>query len=452
MAKAESRVVGGVVRNQRAPMVLSNWHHIVGGLWGVQRRVVVTGLGAVTPLGNDTATTWDGLISGRSGIDRITLFDPTPLSVRIDGEVKGFDPLQYVDRKELRRMDRNVQFAVAAAKQAVADAHLCIGPTNAESIGVIVGSAIGGIKTMLDQQKVLDERGPNRVSPFFLQNLIPDTASGQVAIALGAKGPNMAIVSACATGGHALGEAAETIRRGDAEVIIAGGTEAAIVPLVVAGFTVMRALASDDQCPQAACRPFDQTRQGFVMAEGAAILVLETLEHALRRGARIYAELVGYGSTNDAYDLAAPAEQGEGIARAMRVALRKSGLPAHAVDYVNAHGTGTPLNDRYETVAIKSVFGEHAYRLAMSSTKSMTGHMMGAAGAVEAMACVLAITTGIIPPTINYRYPDPDCDLDYVPNQAREATVSVAMSNSMGLGGHNACLIFRSFEAGTEAL
>ena len=411
----------------------------------MRRRVVVTGLGAITPLGNDVSSTWDGLTSGRSGIDRISLFDPSSLAVQIDGEVKGFDPLEYVDRKDLRRMDRNVQFAVAAARQAVADARLCIKSENAESVGVIVGSAIGGIKTMLDQQKVLDERGPTRLSPFFLQNLIPDTASGQVAIYLGAKGPNMAIVSACATGGHALGEAAETIRRGDADAMIAGGTEAAIVPLVVAGFTVMRALATDDESPQTACRPFDKTRQGFVMAEGAAMLVLEDLDHARRRDAHIYAELVGYGSSNDAYDLAAPADQGEGIARAMRMALRKASICTEQVDYVNAHGTGTPLNDKFETAAVKTVFGDHAYELAMTSTKSMTGHMMGAAGAVEAMACVLAISTGTIPPTINYRVPDPDCDLDYVPNRARHANVTVAMSDSMGLGGHNSCVVFRRF-------
>ncbi|HVC34856.1 MAG TPA: beta-ketoacyl-ACP synthase II [Chloroflexota bacterium] len=410
----------------------------------MRRHVVITGIGAVTPLGNDVATTWDGLTAGRSGIDRITLFDPSALSVQIDGEVKGFDPLEYVGRKDLRRMDRNVQFAVAAARQAVRDARLCINNGNADATGVFVGSAIGGIKTLLDQQKLYEEKGPSRVSPFFLQNLIPDTASGQVAISLGAKGPNMAIVSACATGGHALGEAAETIRRGDAEVMIAGGTEAAIVPVVVAGFTIMRALATGDESPQSACRPFDLYRQGFVIAEGSAMLVLEDLDHARRRDARIYAELIGYGSSNDAYDLAAPSDQGEGIARAMRMALRKANVCADEVDYINAHGTGTPLNDKFETAAVKAVFGDHAYRLAMTSTKSMTGHMMGAAGAVEAMACILAISTGTIPPTINYRYPDPDCDLDYVPNYARHANVSVALSDSMGLGGHNSCLIFRS--------
>lgn len=407
------------------------------------RRVVVTGLGAVTPVGNDVGSTWQSLIAGRSGIARVTRFDPTPLAVQIGGEVKNFDPLQYVDRKDLRRMDLNVQYAVAAARQAVADARLCISPCNAEHVGVIVGSAIGGIKTMLDQQKVLEERGPTRVSPFFLQNLIPDTASGQVAIYLGARGPNMAVVSACATGGHALGEAAETIRRGDAEVMIAGGTEMALVPLVYAGFTVMRALASGDEGPELASRPFDRTRSGFVMAEGAAMLILEEIEHARRRDAPVYAEFVGYGSTNDAFDLAAPVDNGDGIARAMRMALRKAQLMPDQVDYINAHGTGTPLNDKFETSAVKSVFGEHAYRLAMSSTKSMTGHMMGATGAVEAMACILAIAHGAIPPTINYRYPDPECDLDYVTNHARQSTVNVAMSNSMGLGGHNSCVVFR---------
>ncbi len=411
----------------------------------MRRRVVVTGLGAITPLGNGVQTTWKGLTSAQSGIGPITLFDPEPFAVKIGGEIRGFDPLDWIDRKDARRMDRNVQFAVAAARQAVADARVSIDSTNADATGVIIGSAIGGIKTMLDQQKLLDERGPNRLSPFFLQNLIPDTASGQVAISLGAKGPNMAVVSACATGGHALGEAFETIRRGDADVILAGGTEAALVPLVLAGFIVMRALSPGDGDPTRACRPFDRTRQGFVMSEGAAILVLEELEHALARDAQIYAEMVGYGSTNDAFDLAAPADRGEGIARAMCRALHKANLRPQDVAYINAHGTGTPLNDKVETAAIKTVFGDHAYRLAVSSTKSMTGHMMGAAGAIEAMSCVLAIKTGILPPTINYENPDPDCDLDYVPNQKREAQPSVAMSTSMGLGGHNSCVIFRSY-------
>jgi beta-ketoacyl-acyl-carrier-protein synthase II len=410
--------------------------------------VVVTGIGAITPLGNSAQETWDSLIQGQSGIGRITLFDPSPYEVQIAGEVKNFDPLAYVDRKDARRMDRNVQFAVAAARQAVDDARLCINPSNSETTGAIIGSAIGGIRITVEQQRIFDDKGPNRLSPFFLQNLIPDTASGQVAISLGVKGPNLAIVSACATGGHSIGEAAETIRRGDADVMIAGGTESCLIPLVLAGFNVMRALAQDNDSPWHACRPFDRTRQGFVMAEGAAALILEDLETARHRDARIYAEVVGYGSTNDAYDLAAPADKGEGIARAMRVALRKAGVCAEDVDYINAHGTGTPLNDKFETAAVKSVFGDHAHELVMTSTKSMTGHMMGAAGVVEAIACIQVIGTSVVPPTINYEFPDPDCDLDYAPNIARHRSVSVAMSNSMGLGGHNSCLIFRSFDGG----
>lgn len=412
----------------------------------MSRRVVVTGLGAITPLGNDVATTWDAMIGGRSGVARITHFDTQALPIDIAGEVKKFDPLLYVDKKDLRNMDLNVQFAVGAAKQAMADAKLTIEPENAESVGVIIGSAIGGIKTLLDHQKIFDERGSKRLSPRFLQNLIPDTASGQVAISTGACGPNMAVVSACATGGHALGEAAETIRRGDADVMIAGGTEMAIVPVVIAGFAVMGALASGENGPEQASRPFDKTRSGFVMSEGAGVMILEELEHARRRDAHIYAEFVGYGSTNDAFDLAAPPENGIGIARAMRMAIRKAGICPDEVNYINAHGTSTPLNDKYETAAVKSVFGDHAYNLTLTSTKSMTGHMMGATGVVEAMSCVLAIADGIIPPTINYKYPDPECDLDCVPNVARHTPVRVAMSNSMGLGGHNSCVIVRRFD------
>jgi beta-ketoacyl-acyl-carrier-protein synthase II len=411
------------------------------------KRVVITGLGAVSPLGNDVPTTWSSLVEGRSGVGPITLFDASPFSVRIFGEVKGFDPLRYVDPKEARRMDRNVQFAVAAAKEALADSGLSIGDGNRDDVGVIVGSAIGGIKTLLDSQKVLDERGPGRLSPHFLQNLIPDTASGQVAIATGARGPNMAVVSACATGAHALGEAAETIKRGDAVAMLAGGTESCLVPVVLGGFIQMRALASGDGDPTKACRPFDKTRSGFVMAEGSGMMVLEELEYALSRGARVYAEIAGYGSSNDAFHLAAPAENGEGAVRAMRMAIRKAGVQPEEVDYVNAHGTGTALNDRFETMAVKTVFGPHAYRLCVSSTKSMTGHMMGAAGAIEAMACTLAIARSVIPPTINYENPDPECDLDYVPNVARRQPVRVAMSNSMGLGGHNSCLVLRRHDS-----
>ena len=408
-------------------------------------RVVVTGLGAITPLGNDVKSTWRGMTEGQSGYGPITLFDPTPYAIKIAGEIRNFDPLEWVERKDARRMDRNVQFAVAASRQAVDDAKLTIDSSNAESIGAIIGSAIGGIRMTVDQQKLFEEKGPNRLSPFFLQNLIPDAASGQVAISLGAKGPNLAIVSACATGGHSLGEAAETIRRGDAVAMVAGGTESCLIPLVLAGFNVMRALAPDNGDPGRACRPFDLNRQGFVMAEGAGAVVLESLDHARDRGARIYAELVGYGSSNDAFDLAAPAENGEGIARAMRMALRKANASPCDVAYVNAHGTGTPLNDKFETAGVRALFGAHADKLVMSSTKSMTGHMMGAAGAVEALACILSIVHCIVPPTINYEVPDPECDIDCAPNEARPMPVSMAMSNSMGLGGHNACLIFRSF-------
>jgi beta-ketoacyl-acyl-carrier-protein synthase II len=402
-------------------------------------------MGAITPLGNSVAATWDAMITGRSGIRRITAFDPSPYAVQIAGEIRGFDPLDYVDRKDARRMDRNVQFAVAAAREALADSRLSIDAGNAESTGVVFGTAVGGIKTLLDNQKVLDDRGPNRVSPFCLQNLVPDTASGQIAIYLGAKGPNHTVVSACASGTGAVGEAYETIRRGDADAMITGGTEAAVVPVVLAGFIVMHALGNADN-PEEASRPFDLTRSGFVMAEGAGALVLEELEQARGRDARIYAEVVGYGTSNDAFDLIAPPEGGEGIARAMKLALRKSGVRPDEIDYVNPHGTSTPLNDKFETTAVKTVFGDHAYRLAMSSTKSVTGHMMGAAGAVEAIACVLTMVHERIPPTINYHHPDPDCDLDYVPNVARPARVRVAMSNSMGMGGHNSSLIIRRFE------
>ena len=414
------------------------------------KRVVITGTGAVTPLGNDVASTWSALVNGRSGIGPITVFDASAFSVRILGEVKGFSlnhvvAAGKVDAKELRRMDRNVQFAVAATHEAIADAGLVIDESNRDETGVIVGTAIGGIKTLLDNQKVLEERGPGRMSPHFLQNLIPNTATGQVAIMSGARGPSLAIVSACATGGHALGEAYETIRRGDAHTMLAGGTEACLVPVVLAGFITMRALASADD-PTKACRPFDKNRSGFVMAEGCSMMVLEDLERARARGAQIYAEIVGYGSSNDAFHLAAPAENGEGAVRAIRMALRKAKIDPSEVDYVNAHGTGTALNDRFETVALKTVFGEHAYRLAVSSTKSMTGHMMGGAGATEALACALAIKHSVIPPTINYETPDPDCDLDYVPNIARETPVRVAISDSFGLGGANSCLMLRRFE------
>ncbi|MBI2321174.1 MAG: beta-ketoacyl-[acyl-carrier-protein] synthase II [Chloroflexi bacterium] len=379
------------------------------------RRVVITGVGAVTPVGSDVPSAWQALLAGRSGVDRITLFDASPFAVQIAGEVKGFALGDWVEPKERRRLDRNVQFALAATAEALRDAGLDAAREPTERIGVILGSCVGGIATF------------------------------------GLRGPNMAVVSACATGGHAIGEAAETIRRGDADVAIAGGTEAALVPLVLAGFIIMRALSDRNDEPAAASRPFDRTRDGFVMSEGAAIMVLEDLERALARGARIYAEVVGYGSTNDAFHMAAPSEGGDGAARTIAMALQKAKLPPEIVHYCNAHGTSTPLNDRFETLAIKRVFGDHAYRLAVSSTKSMTGHMMGAAGAFEALVCALVLRDQILPPTINYREPDPECDLDYVPNVARRATVEAALSNAFGLGGHNPCVLLRRYQDARRA-
>lgn len=405
-------------------------------------RVVITGLGAVTPVGNTAEETWRNLLNGVSGVGRITLFDPSEYAIQIAGEVKGFEPGDAVDPKEIRHMDRSVQFAIVAAKQALADARLDVRDEDPDRVGIIFGSAAGGVGTLLAQQETLEERGPRRVSPFFLPNFLADSASGQVAISIGAKGPNMAVVSACATGGHAVGEAMETIKRGDAEVMLAGGAEAVILPVIMAGFINMRALG-DDEDPAKASKPFDARRQGFILSEGAAALVLEDLDHALNRGANIYAEVVGYGSTNDAYHMAAQIETGDGAARTMQRALNKAGLTAAQVDYINAHGTGTPLNDKVETLAIKKVFGEDAYKVAISSTKSMTGHMMGAAGALEAMVCALAIRDNVIPPTINLEVPDPECDLDYTLNKAREMKVDVALSNSIGLGGHNSSVILR---------
>jgi 3-oxoacyl-[acyl-carrier-protein] synthase II len=376
----------------------------------------------------------------------VSLFDTEGFAVRISGEVRNFDPLDYIDKKPARRMDRNVQFAVAAARQALSDAEFTVDVGNRDGVGVVMGSAIGGIKTLLDNQKQYEKKGPNRLNPFFLQNMLPDAASGQVAISCGVRGPNMAIVSACASGGHAIGEAAELIRRGDAEVVLAGGTDAAIVPVSLGGFAVMRVLATENGDPTKACKPFDLHRDGFVMAEGAGVMVLESDEHARRRGAKIYAQVAGYGSSNDAYDLAAPAENGEGAVRSMAMALRKSGLSPSDISYINPHGTGTQLNDKYETYAIRQVFGDAADGVMVSSTKSMLGHMMGAAGAVEAMVCALAVKHDKVPPTINYQTPDPECDLDYVPNSGREVEVPAALSNSIGLGGHNSTLIFRKHE------
>jgi len=404
------------------------------------RRVAVTGLGAVTPLGNDARTTWDAAVAGKSGIDWITAFDAGDSPVRIAAEVKGFEPrVDVVSPKEARRLDRNVLLAVSAGKEALDDAGL--NGFDPYRVGIVLGSAIGGFLGIMEQSEVMRERGPDRVSPHFLPNVLVDSASGQLAIALGIKGPNYAVVSACATGSHAVGEAAELIKRGDVDAALAGGTEACMHPLIFAGFTAMRGLAVEEEHPPRASRPFDATRAGFVVGEGACVLVLEELEAARARGATVYAEVIGYGASNDAHHMAQPEPAAIGVAEMMRAALRRAQVDPERVGYINAHGTSTPLGDAAETRAIKQVFGDHAYELAVSSTKSMTAHCFGAAGAIEAMMCVLAIHHGVLPPTINYENPDPACDLDYVPNEAREAEVDVALSNAMGLGGHNGCVL-----------
>src|SRR5579871_3472417 len=416
------------------------------------RRVVVTGLGAVTPVGNTVAESWNNLLAGCSGIDAISLFDASGFDVRIGGEVKNFKPEDHIPTKELRHLDRSSKFAMVAAKEAVADAALNMSSECPDRVGVIFGTAAGGVEKVLTQQQILLERGPDRVSPMFLPHFLPDSASGLVAIMLGAEGPNMAVASACATGSHAVGEALKTIQRDDADLIVAGGTEASMLPVIFAGFINMRALSSRNDDPKSASRPFDADRDGFVISEGAAVLILEELAHAERRGAHVYAEVVGYGSGNDAWHMVQPRDQGAGAAKVMRAALRDAqrnrGLEPSDIGYINAHGTSTPYNDRFETAAIKDVFGDHAARLAVSSTKSMTGHMFGAAGAMESLACVKAIETGWLPPTINYQTPDPECDLDYVPNKARQWTPSTALSNSFGLGGHNATVVFRPCATG----
>ncbi len=403
------------------------------------RRVVVTGLGAVTPLGNDVASTWRAAVAGESGIDWIRAFDVSEYQVRVAGELKDFDPTGLASPKELRKMDPNVVYGLAAATEAWRDAG--VDGIDSTRAGIVFGSAIGGVSGILEQGEVLRDRGPDRVSPHFLPQVLVDSASGQIAISLGLRGPNYAVVSACATGSHSVGEAAELIKRGDADVILAGGTEAAIHPLILAGFSAMRGLAIENEHPPRASRPFDATRAGFVMGEGACALVLEDLEHAQARGAEAYAEVLGYGASNDAHHMAQPEPEAIGVALMMTRALERAGVEPTRVGYVNAHGTSTPLGDLAETRAIKQVFGDHAYELAVSSTKSMTGHCFGAAGAIEAMMCVLALREGVLPPTINYREPDPDCDLDYVPNEARRVQVDVALSNAMGLGGHNGCVL-----------
>ena len=396
-------------------------------------------MGAVTPLGNDLRTTWEGLLAGRSGVDTIAAFDASEFPVRIAGEVKGYDPNGAASAKDVRKFDRNVLFALTAAKEAMGDAGL--NGFDPERVGVVVGNCIGGFNELMRQYDVMRDRGPDRVSPTFLANVLVDSASGQLAIELGVRGPNYAVVSACATGSHALGEGAELIRRGHADVVIAGGTESCIHPLILAGFCSMRGLATGNGDPASAARPFEARREGFVMAEGAGIMILEDLDAAKARGARVYAELLGYGASNDAHHMLQPDPGSGGVVAMMRAALERSGVEPGDLDYVNAHGTGTPLGDLAETQALKEVFGDHAYELAVSSTKSMLGHMFGAAGAVEAIACALAVHEGVVPPTINYEQPDPECDLDYVPNEAREVDVRVALSNAMGLGGHNGCVL-----------
>jgi 3-oxoacyl-[acyl-carrier-protein] synthase II len=404
------------------------------------RRVVITGMGAVSPLANDLRGTWRAAVAGESGIDFIQSFDTSGFPVRVAAEVKDFEPPDIVSPKERRRLDRNVLLALAAGKEALEDAALN-SQYEPERVGILFGSAIGGFLGIMEQHDVLKERGPDRISPYFLPNVLVDSASGQLAISLGLRGPNYAPVSACATGSHSVGEGAEVIRRGDADAVLAGGTEACMHPLILAGFCAMRGLAAEEEHPPRASRPFDATRAGFVIGEGAGALVLEELDAARERGATIYAEVLGYGTSNDGYHMAAPEPAAIGVADMMRAALDRAGVEPERVGYINAHGTSTPLGDAAETKAIKDVFGDHAYRLAVSSTKSTMGHCFGAAGAIEAQMAALAIHEGVLPPTINYEHPDPACDLDYVPNEAREARVDVALSNAMGLGGHNACVL-----------
>ncbi|MFQ5802132.1 MAG: beta-ketoacyl-ACP synthase II [Candidatus Methylomirabilales bacterium] len=407
------------------------------------RRVVVTGLGVVSPVGIGVVPFWTRLLNGSSGIKRTTRFDPTDHECQIAAEVKNFDPLLWIEKKEVRKMDLFAQYAVAAALLAVEDAQLKVSDTNRDRVGVLVGTGMGGIPLLVEQHGILLEKGPGRVSPFFIPGIITNMASGRISMQVGAKGPNLCVSTACATGNHAIGDSFRIIQRGEAEIMLAGGTEAVIAPLCIAGFSACKALSTRNSEPERASRPFDKERDGFVMGEGAAVLILEALEHALDRGAAIYAEVRGYGMSGDAYHVTAPAPEGEGAAQSMQHALRDAGIRPEEVDYINAHGTSTPYNDANETLAIKRVFGDHAYRMALSSIKSMIGHTLGAAGALEAAATILSIKHGIVPPTINYEYPDPDCDLDYVPNKARNLAIQVALNNSFGFGGTNATVVFR---------
>ncbi len=410
------------------------------------RRIVVTGLGLITPLGTGVEKTWVALCAGQSGIGRITKFDPAAYDAQIAGEVRDFDPAQFIEKKEIKKMDTFIHYAVGAAQLAVDDAGLKVAPEEATKVGVYIGSGIGGLGSIEHYHEVLKEKGPGRVSPFFIPMTIINLASGQVAIRIGAKGPNSCAVTACATGNHCIGDAFRLIQHGDADVMVAGGAEAAITPLGVAGFAAAKALSFRNDEPARASRPFDKDRDGFVLGEGAGVVVLEELEHARRRGARIYAELIGYGMNSDAYHITAPPEEGEGAVRCMELALRDAGIAKDQIGYINAHGTST-MADAIETRAIKQVFGEQAYKIPVSSTKSMTGHLLGAAGGIEAVFSILALHHGLLPPTINLENPDPACDLDYVPNTARAVPIKTALSNSFGFGGVNACLIFRRLEA-----
>tara|TARA_B100000029_G_scaffold480752_1_gene529077 strand:- start:725 stop:1963 length:1239 start_codon:yes stop_codon:yes gene_type:complete len=409
-------------------------------------RVVVTGIGLVTPVGEDRKSTWKSLVEGKSGIDYISLFDAEDYESRIAAEVNGFDGAALLGRKEARRLDRFSQFACVAALEALEDAGINMANEDADKVGVLIGSGVGGIMTITDQHKVLLNRGPKRVSPFLVPMMLGDLASGQVSMLIGAKGPNFSTVSACATGTDSIGEALEMIRRGRADVVIAGGTEAAVCEIGVAGFNACMALSTRNDDPQGASRPFDSDRDGFVLGEGCGVVVLESSQHAEKRGANVLAELAGYGASSDAHHVTQPHPDGEGAARAMNWAIEDAGLEPENVDYVNAHGTSTPLNDKFETIALKRTYGDHAYNLKISSTKSMTGHLLGAAGGIEAAFSVLAISEGVIPPTINIDNPDPECDLDYVPNKAENRKVNVAMSNSLGFGGHNSSIIFKTFD------
>lgn len=410
----------------------------------VSRRVVVTGLGVVTSIGHDVDAFWSSLIAGRCGVQRVTLFDPTEFSCQIGAEVRDWDAAHFMDPKEARRNDRYTHFGFVAAKQAAKDAGLDFAREDGDRVGVMIGSGIGGMYTFETQLKVMAERGPRKVSPFTIPSLIGNMCSGLVAIDLGARGPNFGLVSACATGSHAIGEAAHTIRRGDADVMLAGGSEAAITPFAYASFCSMKAMSTRNASPQTASRPFDKNRDGFIMGEGSGILVLESMEHAMARGARIYCELAGYAATCDAFHITQPDPDGKGLSMAMKRALASARVAPESVDYINAHGTSTPYNDKFETLAIKKVFGDHARKLAVSSTKSMTGHLLGAAGGIESIVAVKTIETGKIAPTINLEEPDPECDLDYVPNQMREAKVRTVLSNNLGFGGQNAAVVFRA--------